>query len=135
MDSRTWQWRLVLGLNAARTAVGVALLLAPRRIGRLWFGPVTDQRAVLAALRSLAARDAALGAGTLLTLRRHGPVRVWLEAGMVSDLADGAASLAASSALPPLGRVLVPLASFMAATAGALGSRTPAGRVQRASRN
>ncbi|MEJ7845556.1 MAG: hypothetical protein WKF93_07915, partial [Acidimicrobiales bacterium] len=79
--------RLLTLFGAGRTAVGVALLVAPAA-ARSAFGPVADQPAGKAVLRALGVRDAALGVGLLLAVRAGAPVRTWLALGAASDALD-----------------------------------------------
>lgn len=113
----------VAGLAAARIGIGVALAVAPRRLGRVWLGDVVDQAGARVALRSMAARDAVLGTGALLALRRGRPVRAWLEAGAAADAADLVATLLAGSRLPMTGRVGVPAFAVAGVAAGVVLAR------------
>ena len=119
----------IQALSAARAALGALLFLVPGAVGRAWLGPAARLPATKVALRSMGARDAVLGAGALLALRRGRPVRGWLEAGAASDLADLVGTLLAGDRIPALGRVVVPMfAAAGAAGSGLLASRsTPAG--------
>lgn len=74
-------------LGAGRTAVGVALLVAPAA-AKGAFGPLAGQPAGKAVLRALGVRDAALGVGLLLAVRAGAPVRTWLALGAASDAVD-----------------------------------------------
>lgn len=116
----------IAALAGLRALLGAALLVAPGRVGRPWFGEsVTGNRAARAALRSLGARDALLGVGALLALREDAPVRGWLEAGAAADASDLLASLAGGGALPLTGRRLVPVMSASAAALGGWLARRP----------
>lgn len=75
-------------LGAGRTAVGVALVVAPAAVGRGWMGPLADRPAGQALLRAFGVRDAALGLGLLLAVRCGAPVRTWLSLGAAADAAD-----------------------------------------------
>lgn len=113
----------VAGLAAGRVAIGLALAVAPRRLGRLWLGDAVEQAGTRVVLRSMAARDAVLGAGALLALRRGRPVRGWIEAGVAADAADLLATLVAGSRLPTTGRVGVPAFAVAGVAAGVLLAR------------
>ena len=113
----------VAALAAGRAAIGLALVLAPRRLGRLWLGEAVEQAGTRVALRSMGARDAVLGAGALMALRRGRPVRGWIEAGAAADAADLAATLAAGSRLPVSGRVGVPAFAVAGVAAGVVLAR------------
>ena len=91
MDHR----QLVRMLAVGRLVLGSTLLLAPKAAGGRWLGPVTGDRAAKVAIRGLAARDLAIGAGTLQALSAGTPVRGWAVAGGVGDLVDAAATLLA----------------------------------------
>jgi hypothetical protein len=90
---------LARGLAAGRIAVGVAMLATPDGATRRWLGTRSEGdpgREV--AVRGLGARDVVLGVGTLVALRSGGEVRQaarWIEAGVVADLADAAATAVA----------------------------------------
>jgi hypothetical protein len=94
-------WTRIAGrvLAAGRVAVGGALIAAPDVATRRWLGEVHEEdpgRAI--AVRGLGARDVVLGVGLLVALRSGTDARVasrWVEAGIVADLADAAATLAA----------------------------------------
>ena len=113
----------VAALAAGRIAIGAALALAPRRLGRLWLGDAVQHPGARVALRSMAARDAVLGTGALLALKRGRPVRGWLEAGAAADAADLVATLVAGSRLPASGRVGVPAFAVAGVAAGVVLAR------------
>jgi hypothetical protein len=84
----------------ARVSFGVMAFVAPRWAAKVWTGEdITGTTAVMG-LRSLGARDAALGLGLLIALKRGGPVRGWLEAGALSDAGDALNTLMSRSGLP-----------------------------------
>jgi hypothetical protein len=87
-----------------RSAIGVALVLAPGVLGKRWVGEdeLTDGAKLFA--RALGARDLALGLGTLLAMKEGGPTRGWLEGAALADVIDAAATLLAWKKLPPAGR-------------------------------
>jgi hypothetical protein len=84
------------GLAAGRVALGAALVAAPDTLTRAWLGSATaEDPGRQIAVRGLGARDVVLGVGALVALRPGGEVRQaarWLEAGVVADLADAAAT-------------------------------------------
>lgn len=82
-----------------RVAVGVSFVLAPRLAGRVWIGDDAGRRAVTVLARAFGVRDAALGLGVLLALDRDGPVRGWVDAGVLSDVVDVAAVLLAGDSI------------------------------------
>jgi len=78
-----------LALNAGRVVVGLALLLAPRRLLRAALGGTAPGPEAIALARGFAARDLALGLGPQLGARRDPRgLRGWAEAGGVADLGD-----------------------------------------------
>jgi hypothetical protein len=95
----------------ARVSFGVLAFVAPRWAAKLWTGEdITGTTAVMG-LRSLGARDAALGLGLLIALRRQAPVRGWLEAGALSDAGDVLNTLMSRRGLPLSRSVLGVLAA------------------------
>ncbi|MFA9445483.1 hypothetical protein [Egicoccus sp. AB-alg6-2] len=83
-------------LAATRIGLGLALFVAPRQVARGWIGREADGAGTSAAVRGLGARDVALGVGMLAATGRdpdRRDLRRWIEAGIVADLADGAATL------------------------------------------
>ena len=103
MDERRAARCLALG----RIALGVGMLVAPRLVGSGWVGRDAASPGARVLLRALAARDVGLGFGLKASLDRHAPTRGWLEAGLVADGTDLAATLSAGRDLPLAGRVLV----------------------------
>ena len=95
-------------LAFGRIALGAALLVAPTSVGGPWIGfDAASGRGVRVLLRALGARDLALGFGLKASLDRDAPTRGWLEAGLVADGTDLAATLTAGEDLPLGGRILV----------------------------
>jgi hypothetical protein len=91
---------LVLAHAGGRTIVGAAFVLAPRLAGRTWIGRDADPRSVRVFARAFGVRDLALGLGVVLALGRDAPVRGWIEAGVLSDVVDVAATLLARDSIP-----------------------------------
>lgn len=80
---------------AGRVGLGLAMVAAPAAGTRRWLG-ASDDEGRDAAVRGLGIRDLALGAGALLALRddaRDAEAERWLEAAIVADLGDAAATL------------------------------------------
>lgn len=116
MEDRSRARTFALG----RIAVGGGLLLAPGLIGGGWIGfDAASGPGARVLLRALGARDLALGFGLKAALDRDAATRGWLEAGLVADGTDLAATLTAGDDLPLTGRVLV---GAMAAGGVALGA-------------
>src|SRR5215207_11711042 len=84
-----------------RIAVGAAFVLFPGLAGRAWIGSDAGRRPVKVLARAFGARDLAIGLGAVIALDRGAPVRGWIEAGVLSDAIDTAASLLAGSSIPP----------------------------------
>jgi hypothetical protein len=109
--------------GAGRVAVGAALLIAPRALGRIWLGGPADTPAGAVALRALGLRDAVLGAMALHTLDHPEVAPRWQRTCAAVDAVDLAATAAARGALPRVGSALVMgMAAAGAATGGWLGS-------------
>lgn len=102
-------------LGVVRLGVGVALVAAPGRAGRVWVGPGADGPGSLVFARALGARDVALGLRILDGVRKGEPVRHWVAAGFAADAADVAATLIAGRHLTPQRRIAMPV------VAGAVG--------------
>jgi hypothetical protein len=84
----------------ARVSFGVLAFVTPRWAAKVWTGEdITGTTAVMG-LRSLGVRDAALGLGLLIALKRGAPVRGWLEAGALSDAGDALNTLMSRRGLP-----------------------------------
>jgi NaMN:DMB phosphoribosyltransferase len=94
---------LATAFGGARALFGVAVLAAPGRITRSWVG--TDDPPALVMARCLGGRDVALGAGTALAAARERDPVPWLVAGVVADVIDGAATVAAGDRIPRRGRL------------------------------
>lgn len=90
---------LARGLAAGRIGLGIAMIAVPDSATRRWLGDASaDDPARQVAIRGLGARDVALGIGMLVALRGEGDARRaarWLEAGIVADLGDAAATAVA----------------------------------------
>jgi len=114
----------VRAIGYGRVALGVSYLAAPGIALRMWPGPsrsVTTQanEAVLAMMaRSIGGRDVGLGLGAVLAQKHGGPVRGWLEAAMLADVADAVAIGIAFRHLPRTKAVLMLGAALGTAVAG-----------------
>lgn len=91
-------------IAAGRVLIGSALLVAPKQAARGWLGDTAEDPATQTAVRAFGARDIALGLGVLLAIRRGRSPRGWVEAGILADAADAAATLIAWKHLPRFGR-------------------------------
>jgi len=92
---------LALWHARGRQLVGVGFVLAPGLAGSSWIGSDARRRPVKVLGRAFGARDLAIGLGVVIALDRGTPVRGWIEAGVLSDAVDTAASLLAGSSIPP----------------------------------
>jgi hypothetical protein len=81
-------------LGWGRLALGIGLVAAPGPAARLWFGD--DSAAARLLLRSIGARDLALGGGLLSA----DDLRPWLVGGIVADLVDCLGSARAAGEVP-----------------------------------
>ncbi len=116
--------KLTVAFAAARGVYALALLAAPGRIGTSWLGPGAGAPAVHVAIRGLAARDAALVAGTIDAAVRGRPLLPWLLGTVGGDLTDLTATLVAGDAVPRRSRrgtVALAGGSALAAAALAIG--------------
>jgi hypothetical protein len=84
-----------------RIAVGAAFVLFPALAGRMWIGSDAARRPVKVLARAFGARDLAIGLGIVIALDRGTPARGWIEAGVLSDGIDTAASLLAGDSIHP----------------------------------
>lgn len=119
MDDREPARELARQLAHGRIVLAAAMLALPGTFAGTWVGADGRRPGARVITRAMAARDVALGLGLKLALDRGRPARGWLEAGVLADAADFAATLTGRR-LPLLGR-LGTLA--LAGTATALGAR------------
>lgn len=107
-------------IAAGRVAVGISALLLPGLVGRLFLGKqLAEAAGGRAAVRTIGARDLALGIGLLIAEQRVKPVRGWVEAGVVVDVLDSAVAVVAAPGVPLLNRVLIALMGAGTALVGA----------------
>jgi hypothetical protein len=96
---------LTRALGLARIGFGLGLIARPERLTGTWIGRDAEGAGTQVAVRGLGARDLVLGAGAAVA---SGSDRQrWLAAGIVGDVADLSATLAAGRSVPLRGRVLV----------------------------
>ena len=93
-------------LGGARIASGVAFIAMSRPLGHLLIGEDAYGAGAQLFIRAFGARDALLGAGTLLAMRSKRPGRPWLIAAGLADAFDAAATAAAYQQLPLRRRAL-----------------------------
>ena len=105
-----------------RIGLGLGYTLTPAASLRVWPGRPAATEADGAMLRMMArstgGRDIGLGLGALLALKHGSPVRGWLEAAMLADVADAVAILLAFKHLPRPRAVLMLGAALGPAAAG-----------------
>src|SRR3954447_24106463 len=87
----------VLGL---RIAYGAGLVVAPGRLTRRWLGPAGDSGPAQVGIRGLGVREVVLHAAGLAAALRGAPLRPWLAASIVGDIADIASTTAARAEVP-----------------------------------
>ncbi|MGH9280465.1 MAG: hypothetical protein ACRD12_20525 [Acidimicrobiales bacterium] len=112
-----------------RVGLGAAAIIAPGQMLKRWFGKGADSPVSRALTRFVGGRDVALGLGTLFALSHGSPVRGWLEAGMVADAGDMAATLVAAKHLPRVAAV----GSVFAAAGGVVYARRLISQLEAAS--
>jgi hypothetical protein len=111
-----------VGISITRAAFGVLMLAEPRRIGEAWIGEPGTSVRVGVLIRSVAARDVALGGGAAVALLRgeNHTARAFLAGQAAADVGDLAGTLAARDRLPAKGfKQVMALAGLSAVLAGA----------------
>jgi hypothetical protein len=98
---------LLMQISAGRIAIGAAMIAKPPLATSGWVGRVAHRPGGHVLARGLGARDAALGAITLVALRSGQPVRPLVLAGLVCDGTDLLATHAARHNLPRLAAPLI----------------------------
>jgi hypothetical protein len=83
--------QLVAAMGAGTLLFGIAPVLAPRWFGRMFDIPVDTDPRLLVMVRSVGIRDAAIGAGLIVTALRHGGYAPWLLARVAADAGDSLA--------------------------------------------
>jgi hypothetical protein len=81
-------------LAAGRVLIGLSLCVAPDLVAAPWVGDDARTAGARVLARSMGARDAALGMGTLVAAGDRGQLRRWLLASSACDAADFVATLA-----------------------------------------
>lgn len=113
-------------LGAARTAIGVAALAAPRAAVRRGLSAPGPSGEAVVAVRLAGGRDLALGLGTLAACGGPAPsLAGWLAAGALVDVIDAAAHATAAPLRPGV-RVGTPLVATAAAVMGLAAARRAA---------
>ncbi len=92
---------LTAAFAVSRLLFGAGLILVPEQLASRWLGDDSRRAPVKIAIRAVGARDVALSAGILATLREGDALRPWLAGAVVSDLCDVLSTLATpGGALP-----------------------------------
>jgi hypothetical protein len=102
----------IRAFGLSRVIFGTALTLAPTQMTKMWLGRDSKRTGTQVITRSMGVRDAVIGFGLATAAAEGGATQTWLEAGIVSDLVDLAATLTAADKLPDTARkLLVPMAA------------------------
>jgi hypothetical protein len=108
-------------LGVGRAIVGTALLVAPGRAAAGWIGTETAQQGgTQVMIRALGIRDLIMGVITLHTLNHPEVGPRWLRLGVVADVVDFSATVAARRELPAAGATLSAAVAGGAAVVGAV---------------
>ena len=112
----------VKAVAVGRIGLGVGYTLTPALALRAWpgrpAGTAEDGALLRMMARSTGGRDIGLGLGALFAQKHNAPVRGWLEAAMLADVADAVAILIAFRHLPRAKAVLMLGAALGTAAAG-----------------
>ena len=103
MDQRD----IARAVAGGRVLIGATLALAPGPATVGWVGRDARRPGTRALARAVGARDLGLGLGVLKSLSDGSPLRPWLAASALADLADFAATLAHGDRFPSSGRAAV----------------------------
>ena len=98
--------RIATFIGFGRLAFGLAMIFRPAAIGRSWLGSDAEGKGGQTAMRAIGVRDAALGLGLLMALRRGRPLRGWVEAGLMADVGDALATAGTFGSLPMPGKAV-----------------------------
>jgi hypothetical protein len=109
---------LLTQLNLGRVVLGTGLIARPRSATSMWVGRDGHRPGGQVLARALGARDAALGAGTLVALRSGQPLLPWVVGGLFCDATDLLATHAARERLPRGAAPLIYLLAGGALVAG-----------------
>lgn len=96
------------GLAASRVGIGSIALAAPGFLMKTWLGADAESPQVRAMGMAIAARDLAMGIGTLQALRA-GDAKTLLRCGALADAADAIGTVIALRSNPRNPRMLVAL--------------------------
>ena len=92
---------LAAAFALGRLAFGAGLVARPDKVASGWLGDDARRGPVKIAVRAVGARDIALSAGALATLRDTDALRLWLGGGVLSDLCDVVSTLVTPGSVLP----------------------------------
>jgi hypothetical protein len=118
---------LARGVGAGRAAIGMALLVAPKTLGRVWLGRTATTPAGAVALRALGVREAIIGMIAVHTVDHPDVGPRWQRTCAVADAVDLAATAAARPGLPRVGSALVMVMAAAGAATGAAAANALSG--------
>lgn len=87
--------RVALVLGRLRVGAGLALLVAPRLVGRMWMGDNARPHGARPFLRATGLRDLVLGVGTVLAVKDRSNPEHWLGMSAITDAGDALITLLA----------------------------------------
>ena len=93
--------KLTAAFALGRLAFGAGLVASPEKVASGWLGDDARRGPVKIAVRAVGARDIALSAGVLATLRDADVLRLWLAGGVLSDLCDVVSTLVTPGSVLP----------------------------------
>jgi hypothetical protein len=96
-----WTRTLTAAFSVGRLAFGAALVAAPDKVAARWIGADASRAPVKIVLRAVGARDIALAAGTLASLRNEDALRLWLGGALASDVCDVISTLVTPGGVLP----------------------------------
>lgn len=92
---------LTAAFALGRLAFGAGLIASPGRVASGWLGADAERAPVQVAIRGLGARDIALSAGALASLRDTEALRRWLAGAILADLCDVVSTLVTPGSVLP----------------------------------
>ena len=89
----------------------------------MWVGDASALPGGKVAVRATGIRDVVVGLGCLMAMRRGGPARGWVEAGMIADMGDFVFTLMSFRHLPRTGRLFTLVMAGSAVASSVVASR------------
>jgi hypothetical protein len=108
-------------MAAGRAAIGLSLIATPTLATSMWLGRHARKTHAQVLVRALGARDLAIGLGALWALGGGGNPQPWLLGGVIADVTDVVATVAARDSLPATAVPLIASAGGVGAAIGAYG--------------